>query len=197
MNADDPNKATNSFIDSINNFISLARINSKANTTKNKLKSRKKWITKTIIVSCKTKEKLYNTWKGEPDNEQLKTNYINYNKYLDKTIREAKINFERNRFFQNSLRQLWKLINTKLEKKMNKTNEIDYIIDEPNNKITYLVDIANKFNDFFCTIGPTLSRNIIRPNNPNLFNTRSNRSSIFLRPTNTLYIYIYIVTGSA
>ena len=139
------------------------------------------------MVSCKTKEKLYNTWKGEPDNEQLKTNYINYNKYLDKTIREAKINFERNRFFQNP-RQLWKLINTRLGKKLNKTNEIKYIIDESNNKITNPVDIANKFNDFFCTIGPTFSRNIIRPNNPNLFNTRSNRSSIFLRPTNTLEI---------
>ena len=73
-------------------------------------------------------------------------------------------------------------------KKMNKTNEIEYIIDESNNKITNPVDIANKFNDFLCTIGPTLSRNIIRPNNPNLFNTRSNRSSIFLRPMNTLEI---------
>ena len=31
------------------------------------------------------------------------------------------------------------------------------------------------------TIGPTLSRNILRPNN-------SNRSSIFIRPTNTVEI---------
>ena len=68
----------------------------------NKLKPRKEWITKAIMVSCKTKEKLYNTWNREPDNEQLKAKYINYNKLLDKTIREAKNNFERNRFFQTN-----------------------------------------------------------------------------------------------
>ena len=101
------------------------------------------------MVSCKTKEKLYHTWKREPDNEQLKANYINCNRFLDKTIREDKNNFERNRFFQNSPRQLWKLINTKLGKKKNKSNEIEYIIDEPNNKITNAVDIANNFNEFF------------------------------------------------
>ena len=116
LNIDDPNKATNSFIDSINNCIRLARNNIKTNKTKNKLKPKKECITKAIMVSCKTKEKLYNTWKREPDNEQLKTNYINYNRFLDKTIREAKSNFERNRFFQNSPRQLWKLINNKLGK---------------------------------------------------------------------------------
>ena len=80
LNIDDPNKATNSFIDSINNCITLARNNIKTNKTKNELKPRKEWITKAIIVSCKTKEKLYNTWKREPDNEQLKANYINYNR---------------------------------------------------------------------------------------------------------------------
>ena len=190
LNINDPSKAANFFIDTINDCIVLARNNNKTNKHKNKLKPRKEWITKAIMISCKTKEKLYNTWKREPENEHLKANYINYNKLLDKTIKEAKNNFERNRFFQNSTnpRQLWKLINTKLGKKVNKTNEIEYIVDEANNKITNAVDIANNFNDFFCTIGPTLSRNILPPNNTKQSNTRTNRSSIFIKPTNTLEI---------
>ena len=159
LNADDPNKATNSSsIDAINNCIVLARNNSKPNKHKNKLKPRKEWINKAIMVSCKTKEKLYNTWKGESDNEQLKAKYINYNKLL------------------------LILINTKLGKKVNKTNEIEYIIDESNNKIIIInaVDIANNFNDLFCTIGPTLSRNILQPNNPKQSNTRLYRNSNLL-----------------
>ena len=49
LNIDDPNKATNFFIDSINNCITLARNNIKTNKTTNKLKPRKEWITKAIV----------------------------------------------------------------------------------------------------------------------------------------------------
>lgn len=68
---DDPNIAMNTLIDKIKYCINKAE---ETNTNKkgNKSKPRKNWITKGIIVSCQTKEKLYNIWKKDPNNDKKK-----------------------------------------------------------------------------------------------------------------------------
>lgn len=61
-----------------------------------KNKPRKNQITAGIIKSGRVKEKLYNIWKKNENNCKLKLKYTNYRKTLDKSIKSAKFNYERN-----------------------------------------------------------------------------------------------------
>ena len=63
----DPNLATDYFINEINICTDLAKTK-----IKGKKKPRKMWITQGILNSCYTKEHLYKLWKLEPKNEVLK-----------------------------------------------------------------------------------------------------------------------------
>ena len=58
----DPNIALNNLNDKIKLCLSKAEYTKKTNTT-NIMKPRKDWITKAIMISSKTKEKLYKIWK--------------------------------------------------------------------------------------------------------------------------------------
>ena len=59
------------------------------------MKSRKNWIKKAIITSCKNKEKLYKIWMKDPNNTVKKENYKNYIKILNRIINQAKEDHER------------------------------------------------------------------------------------------------------
>ena len=63
----DPNIALNTFIDKIKIRLSKAEYTKKTNKT-NIIKPRKDWVTKAIMISSKTKEKLYKIWKKDPNN---------------------------------------------------------------------------------------------------------------------------------
>lgn len=47
-------------------------------------------MTKALLVSCQIKELLYNLWKKNTNNNDLKAQYKNYCKVLDKVIEDAK-----------------------------------------------------------------------------------------------------------
>ena len=59
----DPNIALNNLINKIKICLSKAEYNKKPNKT-NIMNPRKDWVTKAIIISSKTKEKLYKIWKN-------------------------------------------------------------------------------------------------------------------------------------
>ena len=63
---------------------------------------RKKWITKTIIISCKKKELLYNLWQKNIESENLKKEYMDYFKILNRVIEDAKVKYEWDRINKNS-----------------------------------------------------------------------------------------------
>lgn len=90
----DPNTALTTLIKKIQICVDKSTVSkvSSSNTTKSK---KNEWITKAIIVSCKTKETLYSIWKRNPANEILKNDYKSYCKILDKVIKNAKLIFEK------------------------------------------------------------------------------------------------------
>ena len=65
----DPNIALNYLIDKIKICLSKAEYTKKTNKT-NIMKPRKDWLTKAIMISSKTKEKLYRIWKKDPNNNR-------------------------------------------------------------------------------------------------------------------------------
>ena len=69
----------------------------KATVVKKTMKntSRSKWITKGIIKSCLTKEIINQKWKNSIENQNLKQQYKNYVKWLNKVITTAKYDFDK------------------------------------------------------------------------------------------------------
>ena len=111
---------------------------------------RKNWIFTAIIISCKKKEMLYKVWKMKPDCTDLKNEYKNYSKLLDKVIKDAKCKFDRNKIERSSKvpKKLWEIINNKLGKTKEANKTIDYIYMSKN-KIVNKEDIANLMNTYF------------------------------------------------
>jgi hypothetical protein len=130
-----------------------------------------KWITRGIINSIQFRDNLYKVHKmTDPDSldytiqdENLKI----FRCILRKTIRDAKkLYYDRLfRKFKSDIKGIWKTINDILSKSKKKRSFPSFFKDEENNIITDKVQIANKFNTFFTTIGPNLARKITAPRN--------------------------------
>lgn len=178
----DPNTATETLISLINNCTNLAKKNIKKKSAN---LPRSSWITKGILTSCKQKEFLYAIWKKNPNNVQAKIDYKTYIKILDKVINEAKIINDKRcvEININNSKNLWYLINEKLGKTNKKNNNINFIFDENNVKISDPNKISNCFNAFFSNIGLELSNKIPKPANIELKLPPVNPNTIFLSPT--------------
>ena len=102
----------------------------------------------------------------KPDCKDLKNEYKNYSKLLDKVIKDGKFKFERNKIEKSSKdpKKLWEIINNKLGKTKKANKTIDYIYANKN-KIVNKEDIANLMNTYFCEVGANLSKNIKQPSN--------------------------------
>lgn len=87
---EDPGVAVSDFINDVKNIISESYYKTKKNNKRNS-KQRKDWITPGLIQSCNTKELLYNLCKLNPQNIDLKKQYKEYVKILDKLIKKSKI----------------------------------------------------------------------------------------------------------
>lgn len=181
-NIHDPNVATVTLINMIKNCTQQA---TKIKKIKDVRGARKKWITSGIIISCQRKEQLFLLWKKDIKNETLKKEYKNYVKILDIVIKNAKYRYEQKIIEENvnDKKKLWKVINQKLGKGLNKSSDIKYILDDSNKKIEEPNGIANTMNTYFCNIGIQLSNKI------NVLQERIkyppiNPSTIFIVPTN-------------
>ena len=110
MSMQDPNAAMDSLISEIKNCVDKTTSIKNCNTDATKLKARKKWITKGIMISCKTKENLYSLWNKNRAIKQLEIEYKQYAKMLDKVIKVAKSTHESELIRKNSNnpRNLWK-----------------------------------------------------------------------------------------
>ena len=122
------------------------------------------WITKGILISLKTKTKLYNKMLKIKDGHRhqiAKETYTSYCKLYKKVIRKSKELYWTNRFetTKNDIKATWENLNTLLHKKSNKSTFPDYFNIE-NNKIHDPQSIADAFNNFYVNIGPNLANNI-------------------------------------
>ena len=123
------------------------------------------WISTSIIKSIKYRDKLYRKLKETPPHHDhyhsLELNLKTYNTILNKSIRLAKRNYYFAKFqkYKQDAKLTWQTIKEALNKSVIKKAFPDtFLINEYMESDKQV--IANKFNEFFTTIGPKLANNI-------------------------------------
>lgn len=149
----------------------------------NKYKHKKtEWVTEGILKSIHFRDKLYSKLKATPIDDLnyniKKTNLTTYNKILKQCIRQAKTSYYYKRFqnCKNDIKKTWQTINELINRKKTKPDlPKSFKIDE---SIEYNeTTIANKFNEYFIEIGPTLAENIHAPADKSFTNYLKNQPS--------------------
>ena len=84
-----PNIALNNLIVKIKICLSKAEYTKKPNKT-NIMKPRKDWVTKAIMLSSKTKKKLYKIWKKDLNNNRKREEYKKFTNILKDIVNKAK-----------------------------------------------------------------------------------------------------------
>ena len=132
----------------------------------NKYKHKKnKWITSGIIKSIHIRDKLYRKLKSIHDNEisyiTHKKNLDDYNKLLNKLIKDAKTTYYNNEFkkYQHDIKKCWQTINSILNRDRN-TNNFPSYINVNGKRVTSHQEIVNHFNNYFANIGKNLAAKI-------------------------------------
>ena len=85
-----------------------------------------------------------------------------YNGMLKKTIRKAKVEYYSNQFnkSKSNIRHMWSVVKEILNRCHIKKEFPNYFTVD-GGRITDSQDISNRFNDFFSSVGPKLSSNIV------------------------------------
>lgn len=177
---EDINEATESLINTINSCIDkCTRIIT--NTHKNrKLKS---WITKGLVTSINKRDKLHRNLKKDPNNLQLKNEFITYRNRLNELIKTAKSNYykkqiERNK---NNAKMIWNIVKD-YNNKVTTNSNIKQIKGDTGELITDNLNMSNSFNSFFTEVGENLAKKIKKTHYKE---TKTPTSfSFFLIPTN-------------
>lgn len=180
----EPNEAMRLLISEINSLINIS-----TKKVNKKIAPRKNWMTTCLVNSCNTKEKLYKLWRKNPDNHEAENRYKKYSNYLKSLLRKAKDNSD-SRFLKNAdAKGYWQFIKRKLNKTINNpSNKIDHINI---NGIKYTAEnnIAQYFNEFFCTVGSKMLGNIKEPSKTyELPKENRNINSMVLFGTNTMEV---------
>ena len=126
---------------------------------KRNYKNRIPWLTDELKASIKTKNKLYVKSKKH-DTAYNKAVYKNYRCNLDKLLKKQEKDFYNDLITKNksNMKKTWDVIKTVINKKRRSTKYSEFLID---GSLTDDRDsIANKFNEYFCNIGPNLAKKI-------------------------------------
>ena len=123
------------------------------------------WITQGIIKSINFRDKLYLSLKQTPYNTPkyaiIKTNLKTYNKILRHNIELAKRLYYTRKFNKsiNDMKKTWDIIK-QITNRMTTKKQLPSFFNLNGQIITGKHNIANKFNEYFTKIGPTLAANI-------------------------------------
>ena len=135
----------------------------------NKYKHKKSpWITTDILNSIKYRDKLYSKLrKCNPDSQDYdikKQSLTNYNKYLNKLIKNAKVSYYDNEFSKhaNDIKNTWATINKIIHRKRKTNNSPSHILSN-NKKINNSREIVDTLNEYFSSIGGSLASQIKQP----------------------------------
>ena len=120
----------------------------------------KPWLTKGVLTSVKHKQKLYKSHFLSRDPDKVRE-YKLYANALNRMKNKAKNDYycQRFKFYQNDLKNTWKLIGT-LVKRKNKGQNGPVRIVTNNKEFTNLSDIDKQFNQHFINVGPNLAKAI-------------------------------------
>ena len=144
------------------------------------------WVTPEIIRLLDAKSEYFTLYRMNLISSEENNRYKNK---VTNIVRKHKIKYYSELFIRhkNNLHKTWNLINTLLSKGI-KTTTINKIMH--NNLIyTREYDIANIFNDYFCSIGDILDSNIPISYSDPLQNVKiNNNSSFFLYPTSPVEV---------
>ena len=163
---DDPNHNYNIISDTLQDTYEKHLPVKKVRYNKHKHKNTK-WITAGIMRSIQFRDNLNYRLKITPSNtilyQTIKNNISNYNKILQKLIRNAKKTYYYSCFtkYKHDLKNTWITIKDILNKQnKNKHNFPEHFQIDGNN-VSDKETIANKFNIFFSKIGPNVAKNIV------------------------------------
>ena len=129
-----------------------------------KIHKKSKWITRGIMKSINTKDKLYKTLAKtdlhSPLYNTLKSDFKAFQKSLKKTINAAKKSYFHKIFhlYRNNIKKTWAVINETLFNKQH--SEISQTFQLNNRLTTDPAIIADEFNKYFVNIGPSLYNEI-------------------------------------
>ena len=169
----DPELAMSNFINDIRNMV--IRHTPLKKLSRKEVKTRSKpWLTKGLLKSIKTKNRLFcQCYK------QQKMHLVSkYKKYLHKLTRLkqiAKKNYYQNELNKNknNLSLQWKLINEIISHKKYQRQIISVISDMHNKKITDKQAISNLLNNYFTNVGPSMDAKIPKCQNKDKFKLSS------------------------
>lgn len=122
------------------------------------------WITKGILKSLKTKDKLHSKLrktKTEIQRERLKEKYSAYKMIYDTVVKRAKQLYWENKFDEcrNDMKLTWQNLNNVLHRRKNKKDFPNQFNDDGQN-ISDPYEVANAFNKYYINVGPNLAQQI-------------------------------------
>ena len=150
---------------------------------KNNKHGKMPWITKAILRSLHTRNRLYKTYLNHPTVYNM-NRYKKYRNKLTTIIRTSrKMHYaEKLNQVKSNMKSTWRIINDLIGKKQNPLPNDKFTMNE---NIINPQDTANTFNSYFINIGPNLSNNIGNQNKDfTTFLTKPTQFSMFLNPTN-------------
>lgn len=142
------------FQEKFNYFFPLSKIK-----TNKRMNPRKPWITRGLVKSCATKEKLYKRFIKHPT-PLNNSKYKEYRNILNKVLNKAQSFYYSEKFakHKSDTRQTWNLIKSILAKKQ--MNDISPFFNLDDSLTSDKNAIAKKFNEYFTNIGPNLANKI-------------------------------------
>lgn len=123
------------------------------------------WITNGILVSIRYRDKLHYQITRTPRSSNrygiLENNLREYKCILNRAIRQAKRDYYHRVLytFKHSVKKIWSTLN-EIIRKNKKTKSFPDSVNIDGKLITDQSEIANYFNKYFVSIGPTLAGNI-------------------------------------
>ena len=161
MNAcknNDPSGAYSQFIDRYTQLYEKAfpLLPSPVVNGKSGSRFRQPWMTSALLKSCNKKSRLYSKYLKNPTAANKLTFTTYRNKFKQLRILAEKMYFaEKFLNCQNNLQKTWKIVRSIINNGNNSLTTKLFIIDDV--ETTDRSKIANKFNDYFINVGPTLA----------------------------------------
>ena len=149
----------------------------------------KPWLTKGIIKSIATKNKMYTKCykQNKPELTSMYKKFLNKLTTVKRLAKEQYYTAQLIEHKQNISKQ-WAIINELLERNNKRHRTISKMVNKDNVTVTGS-EICNTLNDYFVNIGPSLSEGIDSSNSLLKDNISSNVNSLFLQPIVPAKVY--------
>ena len=160
LKEENPERAYANFFNLLDDARAMAFPEVMIKPSKNKF-SHEPWMTKGLLVSCRSKSKLFSKKIKNPSDQNIGQFKI-FNNIYNKVRRQAKSNYYNTQFSQqkSNMKQTWTLIREVIGNRKRQKDSLPDFFIENNSILNDPLSISNGFNDFFVGIGPKLASEI-------------------------------------